>query len=282
MFTTQNHNISIVDIKKDKCWQCINRPVQIIIAHIVESDAKQFNPSLIQLFKDSFITCWCPECLLRCDYLSKEENDFIRSKIANCLTSSELKRLTKTENAIKQRNEEESKCGCKRHIRLCTPKIDLKAFHIKLYENATYTQQKNADDEYIYHNAYYSTTRGLLNENDKQTKDIITKYNELSTIKKNDYESLAKWLLYITDYHNRYDRMYAHLYNNVNNDINHKHLITLLSTASVFNVYTNCNGDRHILPRPYSNCTCNFSRPHYLNLLETFEMLKIDISMWKK
>lgn len=239
------HEIHILNddlLDKTICLCCFKRTARIMFKYyentdyiLNENDATVFiNQScpMTKWFSGSRTGCyyspWCLECLLRCPQLDSETRQFLKTIFNNCPSDEELKKLTDLEELERQRDLEEKQCCCKKHLRICCHQSSL-SFDEK---NPTYLPSK---------------MRELL--------DII-----------DCPEKLGKWLIWVGDDETRNEQMYRLICQSDQIPTHLRaHLQRLIIYAIVFKTRTHCH---HDLPRPYTNCICNFSLSHDQRIIQ--------------
>jgi len=255
------------DDDKTKCYKCFKRIATIGIFHFSREDYMSLNATWVEWINGIDATQWCIECLLRCDQLGEETLRVIKENIENLPTKEELDNLTQFEEDEKKLEIEERECVCKKHIRLCCPadyKIKDEVYMLMDFV----TNPPNCKDE------IFDRLNSASNLTDLtwhlQDDEVEQKFGEYLTIYEStdDYNKIIDWLLWVGDYEYRNRKMFSLVSHYDFPPDKKKQLQTWITIANISETKTRCG---HVLPRPYSDCNCNFSYTHKDRLIDLIE-----------
>jgi hypothetical protein len=251
---------------QSKCYKCLKRPCIIGIFHGSRDDYASLNAIWVEWINGLDATQWCIECLLRCEQLGEETLQVIQDNVQNLPTKEELDNLTQFEEDEKRRDNEEKDCVCKKHIRLCCP-ADYKSKD-ELYMLMNFVTKPFKNEIVDGFNSASNSTD--LNDYLHLQDEVEQKFEEYLTIYEstNDYKKIIDWLLWTGDYEYRNRKMFELISNYDFPPDKKKQLTTLITIARISETKTICG---HILPRPYNDCTCNFSYTHKDRLVDLIE-----------
>lgn len=258
-FESDSRSVGVFDIpwSGTRCYKCFYRPSQVYMQHFNDLNMRKLGLKLFEWIPGGSSSYWCVPCVARTGELGSTQ-DYVRSllePLSKWPSTDELEKITNDDIKIKKRDDEEYKCVCLKHKRLC--------------HSAIQDEIKKKESELKMFMYPWCSMFDLIHFN----VEIRQKFNDFEQIcnsfgqNLDQKEAFGKWLVWAGDYevNNRKIDCYAHTkYERESEKLKVFKMIVLMAFYKTRR--TRCG---HDLPKPYENCWCDFSEPYWKVLSDT-------------